>query len=105
MANEHDKLIEEYQRYKDEVAEYEKKLFHYESEVSRYAEEIIKQVGELKKLGINLEVLKKYAKEDGSIDLTNQDIVRGMISDVYEMYQSTVKEGLDILEQRKKNNV
>ena len=101
MSTEQDRLIEEYQKYKDEVAEYEKKLFHYESEVERYASDVIRQVGELKELGINLDVIKKYAKEDGSIDLTNQDIVRGMISDIYEIYRNTVSEGLQILEDRK----
>ena len=100
MDNEHEELIRKYQQYKDEVAEYEKKLYAYNSQIELYAKEVITQIAELKKAGINLDTIKKYADADGNIDLTDKGIVKGMINDLYEIYQQTVNEGLKILEDR-----
>jgi len=100
MANEHDELIRKYQEYKDEVAEYEKKLYAYTTQIESYAKEVIAQISELKKAGVSLDVLKKYAKEDGNIDLTDIGVVRGMIEDLYALYSETVSEGLQMLENR-----
>lgn len=101
MANEHEALIEQYRKYQEEVSEYEKKLYAYETQIESYTEDIVKQIKELKSLGVNLDVLKKYADENGDIALTNPAIVRNMIDDVYTLYRETVSEGLSLLENRK----
>ena len=100
MANEHDVLVEQYQKYKDEVAEYEKKMYAYTTQIEKCAADVINQIKELKALGVNLDIIKKYAGEDGSIDLTDSTVVRGMIDDVYSLYKETVSEGLALLENR-----
>lgn len=100
MSSEHEVLIRKYQEYKNEVAEYDKMLYAYNTQIESYAKDIISQIGELKASGVDLGVLKKYAKEDGSIDLTDIGVVKGMISDLYQLYSDCVEEGLNLIDNR-----
>ena len=100
MSNESDILIQEYQKYKDEVSEYEKKQYAYTTQIENYAKDVINQISELKAAGVDLSVLTKYASSDGTIDLTDIGVIKGMITDLYELYTNTVNEGLQILKDR-----
>ena len=100
MAGEHDTLVQQYQAYKDEVADYDKKMYAYTTQIEKYAEDVIAQISELRSAGVDLSVLKKYAKEDGTIDLTDAGVVKGMIEDLYALYKDTVAEGMKLLAER-----
>lgn len=100
MASEHEELIRKYQEYKNEVAEYDKMLYAYNTQIDAYAKDIISQISELKNSGVDLNIIKKYAKEDGTIDLTDIGVVKGMISDLYQVYSDCVSEGLNLLDNR-----
>lgn len=100
MTDEHQLLISEYEKYKEELSDYDKKMYFYNSKIEEYAETIIKQITELSQMGVSMDVIKKYADANGNIDLTNIDNVKGMINDIYDIYNKTVSEGLKLLENR-----
>lgn len=100
MLNEHEALIEEYQKYKDEVAEHEKKLYLYNSKIDEYGRDVLKYLSELKSRGVDVSTITSLAEDDGTIDLTNREKVKQMIDAVYSIYQSTIQDGLKVLKDR-----
>ena len=96
MAVEHEALVQEYQKYKNELAEYEKQKYFYENKVSEYAEEISKQIKLLLSMGVEIPTLKNVS----DVDLTDENIVRSILNDVYEVYNEKVNKGLELLKSR-----
>lgn len=100
MASEHDVLISEYQKYKNELSEYEKELYLYESRIEEYGKSIVEQISKLQGMGVQIDSLTRLVNEDGEIDLSDEEVIRELINDVYSIYKENIDKGLEILNSR-----
>lgn len=84
----HNELIAEYERYKSELAEFEKEDYAYKMKISEYGNKVVKQIVSLRELGVEMPFLKEITDDDGNIDLSNENVVRSIIDEVYSVYKN-----------------